>query len=151
MDIGSILRKYPKRREFILEILHDIQNHDPQHHLSDRSLLKVAQYVSLPLAQIYGIVGYYSLLSNEPRGKYIVQVCKSPVCNMMGSNSILHSLESIIIKHSPNQVESIFSIEEVECLGYCNESPCMMVNGRLHGNLTPDKIESIILDLKSAV
>lgn len=151
MDITSILKKHPKRREFVLEILHEIQNHDPLHYISDDSVKKVAQHLNLPLAQIYGIIGYYSMLSTRPRGKYLIQVCKSPVCGMLGSNTILKTLKNLTENSLSTQTESNpFYIEEVECLGQCNESPCMMVNGRIYSNLTSEKIESIVLDLKQA-
>lgn len=151
MDITSIIKKYPKRREFVLEILHDIQNHDPLHHLTEESLKKVAQHLSLPLAQIYGIVGYYSMFSLKPRGKYLIQLCKSPVCGMLGSKSILEILRKASENIAPSiQNDQLFYIEEVECLGQCNESPCMLLNGKLYSNLTVEKVDSIIMELKTS-
>jgi NADH-quinone oxidoreductase subunit E len=151
MDIASILKKYPKRREFVLEILHDLQNQDQSHHLTDSALVKVAHHVNLPVAHLYGVVGYYSMLSTKPRGKYIIQVCISPVCNMLGSESILATLRKTLRGDSLKQFEHLFTIEESECLGLCAKSPCMMINGKIYSDLTPEKIEAIILDLGSAI
>jgi NADH-quinone oxidoreductase subunit E len=152
MDIASILRKYPKRREFVLEILHEIQNHDSQQHLTEEALRKVAQHLNLPLSQIYGIAGYYTMFSIKPRGKFLIQVCRSPVCSMMGSESIVDSLKSLLRSDLSNSAQNpLFTIEEVECLGQCSNSPCMMINQKLYGNLTSDKIELIIADLKSTI
>ena len=149
MEISTILKKFPKRKDFVLEILHEIQNHDTQHHLSEESLKKVASYLGLPLAQIYGIVGYYSMFSLRPRGKFLIQLCKSPVCSMMGSQTILDSLKSII--NTESHLDELFTIDEVECLGHCAESPCMIINPRIYGNLTPAMIESIINELKLSI
>lgn len=144
MDVNSILKKYPKHKDSVIEILHDIQNHDPQKYLSEESLKKVANHLNLPLAQIYGVVGYYSMLSLKPRGKFVIQICKSPICGMMGSQSIHDAVKSKIDSCSD---KSLFTIEKVECLGQCSQSPCMMVNNIVHGNLNLEKVEIIIDEL----
>ncbi len=144
MDVTAIIKKYPKHKDYIIETLHDIQNHDPQKHLSEESLKKVAVHYNLPLAQIYGIVGYYSMLSLEPRGKFIIQVCKSPICSMLGSQSIYDAVKT---KIDSCLDKSLFTIEKVECLGQCSQSPCMMVNNTIHGNLNLEKVENIIDEL----
>ncbi|HCT30013.1 MAG TPA: NADH-quinone oxidoreductase subunit E [Bacteroidales bacterium] len=145
MDVTTILKKYPKRRDSVIEILHEIQNHDPQNYLSEESLKKVATHINLPLAQIYGIVGYYSMLSLNPRKKFVIQVCKSPICGMLGSQSIYDAVK-VKISARPDSA-NLFTIEKVECLGQCNQSPCMMINKEIYGNLTPQKIESIIEEI----
>jgi NADH-quinone oxidoreductase subunit E len=151
MDVTTILKKYPKRREFVLEILHEIQNHNPEHYLPEESLNKIALHLNIPLGQVYGIVGYYTMFSIKPRGKYLIQVCKSPVCSMLGSKSILDYLRSTLSIDSTNITQDKqFSIEEVECLGQCSNAPCMMINQKIYGNLTSEMIESIIADLKSS-
>jgi NADH:ubiquinone oxidoreductase subunit E len=147
MDLASILKKYPKRKDSIIEILHDIQNHDPQNYLSEESLKKVAAHYNLPLAQIYGIVGYYSMLNLQPRGKFIIQVCKSPICSMLGSQSIYNIVKAKVDSCAD---KSLFAIEKIECLGQCNQSPCMMVNNTVHGNLNLEKVETIIDELVSS-
>lgn len=144
MELNSILKKHNKHRDSILEILHDIQNNDPLHYLSEDSLKKVASHYNLPLAQVYGIVGYYSMLSLKPRGKFVIQVCKSPICGMLDSQSIYDAVKSKIDSSSD---KSIFTIEKVECLGQCNQSPCMMVNNTVYGNLNLEKVENIIDEL----
>lgn len=150
MDVETILSKYLKKREFVLEILHDIQNKHPQHYLTKEAIKLVAKHLELPLSQIYGIIGYYSMLSIKPRGKYIIYVCKSPVCRMMGSASVSDQLKSHL-KIDINQTTSdgLFTLEEVECLGRCDEAPSMMINKEYYGNLTPDELLKVIDDLKN--
>jgi len=144
MDVTSILKKYPKRKDSIIEILHDIQSHDPQNYLSEESLKKIANHINLPLAQIYGVVGYYSMLSLKPRGKFVIQICKSPICSMLGSQSIYNIVKAKVDSCAD---KSLFAIEKVECLGQCSQSPCMMVNNTVHGNLNLEKVEIIIDEL----
>lgn len=145
MELNTILKKHHKHRDSIIEALHEIQNSNPQHYLTEDSLKKVASHFNLPLAQVYGIVGYYSMFSLKPRGKFIIQVCKSPICGMLGGQSIYDTLKQKI--DSIDQNINLFTIEKVECLGQCNQSPCMMINSTVYGNLTPKSVESIIDDI----
>ncbi len=147
MDVNSILKKYPKHKDSVIEILHDIQNHDPHNYLSEESLKKVANHLNLPLAQIYGVVGYYSMFSLKPRGKFVIQICKSPICGMLGSQSIYNIVKAKVDSCAD---KSLFTIEKVECLGQCSQSPCMMVNSTVHGNLNTEKVEIIIDELVSS-
>jgi len=70
---------------------------------------------------------------------------------MLGSKSILDHLRSTLRIDSTSSItkDKRFSIEEVECLGQCCNAPCMMINQKIYGNLTPETIESIIADLKT--
>ena len=152
MDVAKILNKYPKKREYILDILHEVQNNDPNQYLSNDSLKKVAVHLNIPLAQVYGIVGYYSMFSTKPRGKYLIRVCKSPVCSLMGGEKVFDSVKATLDRYFPDKSAQLnFTIEETECLGQCSESPCLMINQTIYGNLTPEKIDSIILELKASL
>lgn len=150
MDIESILVKYPKRREFLLEILHEIQNNQPQQYLPEESIKSVSKYLGLTLSQVYGVIGYYSMLSINPRGKYIIYACKSPVCKLMGSTPLIDLLKTHLkIEINKTTPDGLFTIEETECIGRCDEAPSMIINQEYYGNLTPEKVISILSELKT--
>jgi len=152
MDVKEILSKYPPQKEYILDILHEIQNNDPLQYLSPESLKKVASHFNVPLAQVYGVAGYYSMFSTKPRGKYLIRVCRSPICSLMGGEAIIDFVKASLDRHLPDKsAQANFTIEETECLGQCSESPCLMVNQTIYGNLTPEKIDSLILELKASL
>jgi len=152
MDIKEILNKYPKKKEYILEILHEIQDKEPCQYLSNDSLKQVANHLNVSLAQVHGVVGYYSMFSTKPRSKYLIRACKSPICSLMGGETVIDSVKASLDRHFPDKsAQANFTIEETECLGQCSESPCLMLNQAVYGNLTPEKIDSLILELKASL
>jgi NADH:ubiquinone oxidoreductase subunit E len=149
MDNLEIISGFSPEKANIISALHALQDNHPQNYLPEESLKATAKYFKVNLSWIYGVVGYYSMFSLEPRGRYIIRLCTSPVCNMMGSTDILGSLRTILnIKAGETTPDGLFSIEECECLGLCDSAPAMIINREIHGNLTPDSIEDAIKELR---
>ncbi|MBW6501423.1 MAG: NAD(P)H-dependent oxidoreductase subunit E, partial [Bacteroidales bacterium] len=96
-----------------------------------------------------GVAGYYSMFSLIPRGRYIIRVCNSPVCNMMGSAGLIEALGSLLgIGVGETTPDGLFTVEEAECLGICDVAPAMMVNLKVYGNLTRKSLESVLEELR---
>ena len=149
MDKRDILHKYPPLMENVLLILHDFQNSNPHHYLSENDLAMIAGYLNVPYSSIYGVVTYYSMFSLTPRGKHIIRVCHSPVCRMADSNDILVGLRNYLgIDICGTTSDGVFTLETTECLGQCDTAPGMSVDEEYHGNLTGEKIKSIIKDYR---
>ncbi len=145
MEVETILSKYPRRKDYLLEILHDIQNQNPNTYIPHEAIQKVADHLNIKKAQVYGVIGYYSMFSDTPRGKYVIQVCASPVCNMMGSSNLLDFLkQKLNVEIGETTPDGLFTLETTECLGSCAVAPAMMVNQEMYGNLTPGIIENIL-------
>ena len=149
MDKRDILHKYPPLMENVLLILHDFQNSNPHHYLSENDLAMIAGYLNVPYSSIYGVVAYYSMFSLTPRGKHIIRVCNSPVCRMADSNDILVELRNYLgIDIGATTSDGVFTLETTECLGQCDTAPGMSVDEEYYGNLTGEKIKSIIKDYR---
>ncbi len=149
MNIDAILKKYPRKKEYLIEILHDIQNQHPQQYVSEDAVIAVTQYLKIKRAQVYGVLGYYSILSSQSRGKYLIRICGSPVCNMMGSDNLIDFISGRLgIELGQTTPDGLFTLETTECLGNCGAAPAMMVNQDMYGSLTPEKVESILKKLK---
>lgn len=145
MQIHDILAKYEASPDQLLNILHDTQNHSAQSYISESDIAAIAKYINTTKAAVYGLVEYYSMFSSQPRGKYVIRVCKSPICRMLGGQDILNSIQSALnIPIGGTDEEKLFTLEVSECLGHCDKAPVMMVNDELHANLTPEKIDLIL-------
>lgn len=150
-DLSLILKKYTPKKEHLLSILHDIQKNSPEHYISADDIKIVAEYLNITLSSVYGVVTYYSMFSLKPRGKYIIRTCSSPVCEMEGSGGILKVLETkLSIARGRTTTDGLFTLETCECLGHCDESPCMIINDEFYGNIDGCKIDEIIDGLKQA-
>lgn len=148
MSNELILKKYKPLQENLLMILHDLQDHHPQHYLTPDALESTAAYLNLTKATVYGVAGYYSMFSLKPRGKYIIRVCVSAVCEMLGSDSVLEHLERLLgVKAGETTPCGLFTVETSECLGQCHEAPSMMINREVYNKLDGDRIREIIQQL----
>jgi len=149
MNVEQILTKYEPKMENILLILHDLQNSKPTQHLSPEDIMKVAEYIKLPISKVYETATFYGLFSTEPRGKYIVRVCVSTPCYVEGAQEVLEALkETLGIEHRETTEDGLFTLEEVSCLGICGVAPAMMVNEEAFGNLTPERVREIIMNFR---
>ena len=147
--LSHILKKHSPGKENLISILHDIQNGKPDHFISADDMKSVAEYLNITLSSVYGVVTYYSMFSLKPRGRNIVRVCSSPVCEMTGSAGILTELEGILgIGRGETTTDGLFTLETCECLGHCEGAPGMIINDKFYGNLDRDNTEEIIESLK---
>ena len=145
MDKRIILHKFPPLKENLLLILHEFQNSNPQHYLPEDDLAMIAGYLNLPHSAVYGVVSYYTMFSLAPRGKHIIRVCISPVCQGADSNDILAKLRKhLSIDVGETTEEGLFTLETTECLGQCDSAPGMSVDEKYYGNLTGEKVKRII-------
>jgi NADH-quinone oxidoreductase subunit E len=140
MKKKDILHKYPSSMENVLLILHDFQNY-----LSEKDMAMIAKYLNVTYSSIYGIVSYYTLFSSKPRGKHIIRICSSPVCDMAGSRDIFTELRrNLKIGFGETTAEGLFTLESTECLGQCDKAPGMAIDEEFYGNLTAKKIQTIL-------
>jgi NADH:ubiquinone oxidoreductase subunit E len=131
--------------ENVLHILHEFQNNNPRHYLSEKDLAMIAKYLNVPYSSIYGVVSYYTLFSLTPRGKHIIRICNSPVCHMAGSNDILLELrKNLKIDSGETTAEGLFTLETTECLGQCDTAPGITVDEVYCGNLNAKKVKTIL-------
>jgi NADH-quinone oxidoreductase subunit E len=131
--------------ENLLQILHDFQNSNPRNYLSQKDLTMIAKYLNVTHSAIYGVVSYYTLFSLTPRGKHIIRICNSPVCHMAGARDILTALrKNLKIGIGETTAEGFFTLESTECLGQCDQAPGMSVDEAFYGNLTAEKLRSIL-------
>ena len=145
MDYSTILHKYAPLRENLLMILHDVQKSEPRNYVSPAAVEAVAAYLNTTLAAVYGVVGYYSMLSGEPRGRHIIRVCHSPVCRMNGSFDLLEELQrqlGITLGETTNDGE--FTLETSECLGNCHHAPSLMINEVLYSSVSRKLLKDIL-------
>ena len=138
--------------ENVLLILHEFQNNNPRHYLSEKDLAMIAKYLNLPCSSIYGVVSYYSLFSLTPRGKHIIRLCNSPVCQMTNSNDILAQFrKNLKIDVGETSADGLFTLETTECLGQCDSAPGMSIDEVYYGNLTAKKTRHILKDYQNQI
>lgn len=105
----------------------------------------IAEGLGISLAEVYGVVTFYSQFSLKPKGKYRVSVCLGTACYVKGSDKILAEVEKELgIKCGECTEDGMFSIDSCRCVGACGLAPVMMINEDVHGKLTPEMVKGIL-------
>ena len=144
MQHNDIKKKYPQAMENVLLILHELQKNNSQNYLTEEDLIWVADYLNVTYSQIYGLATYYTLFSLKPRGRHIIRVCRSPVCQMIGAGRIFDQIKRILnLNIGETTPDGLFTLEPTECIGQCDRAPCLSVDDSIYGGVKPSGIEDI--------
>ncbi|MBN1368200.1 MAG: NADH-quinone oxidoreductase subunit NuoE [Dehalococcoidales bacterium] len=141
--ITEILKNYNNDRSQLISILQDIQSE--YRYLPREALKQVSKVLEIPLTQVYGVATFFRSFSIEPRGKHTVHVCTGTACHVRGSLRILEEMERELgIPRGKTTADSKFTLETVNCVGACALGPIAVVDGEYNGQMTPDKVKSVL-------
>ncbi len=149
--IHAVLSRFPREETYLIEILRAIMDAHPSHVITEAHMKEVASYLNITQSKVSSTVSFYSLLSDTPKGKYVIQVCRDVPCFVSDSTSIVSTLESLLaIKIGQTTYDGLFTLEFVSCLGCCDHAPAMRINSTTYSDLTPTKVKAIIHGLREA-
>lgn len=147
-ELLEIAKKYQGRSQDIIEALHEVQN--LYGYISSDAQRCLSTYLNISMAEIYGIITFYSRFKLKPKGKYNIQVCLGTACYVKGSATIMEAFEKELnIKSGDITEDGMFSLEEVRCIGACGLAPAIVVNEDVYGKMTADKVHEIIEKYKN--
>jgi len=144
----QVIARYPLKRSAIVPLLVFAQ--DEIGCITDEAIEEIAKRVEVLPIEVIEDIGYYSMLHRQPIGQYNFQVCTNVSCQLRGGEEILeHCSKRLGIGHKQTTPDGRFSLEEVECLGACCGAPAMQVNYDFYENLTPERVDRLIEELKA--
>jgi NADH-quinone oxidoreductase subunit E len=130
-------------RELAVDVMFAIQDH--YGYLGAEALAEAAAMLGMTPLELDELATFYTFTFREPVGKYVIHVCDSVVCWMNGYETVRDYLcRRLGVGVGETTADGLFTLLPVCCIGYCDRSPAMLVNRRVHGNLTPEKIDEII-------
>jgi len=145
-EVEKILRKY-STKEDLIPVLEDLQ--EEFGYLSEEVLERVAKELNVPFVTVSGVATFYSSFRLTPRGKYHIQVCRGTACHIFRSDKLLTYFEKKLnIKAGGVTPDGKFSLVPVNCIGACAKAPAMMIDNKVYGNLTEEKIDKILSEFK---
>lgn len=146
--IDHEIAKFPVRKSACLDALLAVQKH--RGFISDETLALVAQYVGMSPTELDGIATFYNLIYRKPVGEYVVRLCDSISCYIMGYEDIKKCIEQEFgITFGGTTVDHKITLLPAQCLGCCDKGCAMMVNDDLYTNLTKEKVITIFKSLKN--
>ena len=141
--MNKIFETYLPVKDNLIQILNEIQ--DEYGYIPELAQNKISEFLKIPMAEIYGVITFYSRFTLEPKGKYTISVCLGTACYVKGSEKILDKLkEKLGIDVGQTTKDGKFSIEATRCIGACGLAPVFTVNGEVYGKATPELLEKVI-------
>lgn len=142
-EMEEILNQYPKQKDSLIAILNEVQ--EKYGYIPKQCQMEISKYLNIPMAEIYGVITFYSRFTTTPKGKYNIAVCLGTACFVKGSQSILDRLkERLKISGGETTPDGKFSIDEVRCVGACGLAPVFMVNDEVYGNATVKMLDEVL-------
>jgi len=149
-EIKALPARYPQPRSAVMPALDLAQ--EELGHLTPEAMAEVASALQLDPGYVEGVASFYTLFHLEPIGKHHFYVCTNLSCTLRGAEEIVDRLRSATRVTEPGQVsaDGLFSYEEVECMGACEYAPMCRVDHGYHYDLTPEKVELMVAERRSA-
>ena len=134
-------------RELAVDVMFALQDH--YGYLSDEAVEETARMLDMTPLEVEELATFYTFTYREPVGKYVIHVCDSVICWMDGYESLKDYLcKTLGINLGETTADGLFTLLPVCCIGYCDLSPAMLINKKVYGHLTPEKIDSILEKLR---
>lgn len=146
--IREICGRYANEKTPLIMILSDIQKEYGYIPLDVQKI--VSEETGISVAEIYGVVTFYSFFSLEPKGKYVIGVCLGTACYVKGAQQIIDKFSEILgIAPGGTTTDGLFTIDALRCIGACGIAPAVTINGKVYPKLTVDQVPVIINEYKA--
>jgi NADH-quinone oxidoreductase subunit E len=141
--IDEIIARHRGRPGSLIRVLIEIQHENRW--LPKEVLARVAEALDVPLSRVLQIATFYKTFSLKPKGRHDVHVCTGTSCHLRGGSRLLAAVQRLLgIKPGETDGEARFSLETGSCLGSCSLGPEIIVDGKHHARMTPDKVEDVL-------
>ena len=145
--IDAITHKHNIEPGAAIPILQEVQ--DTYGYIPPISIQRIAENMNVPASELFGIVTFYAQFRLQPLGKNLIKVCHGTACHLSGAEMVSQVLSREVgAREGETSPDGQFTVDRVACLGCCSLAPCMMVNGEVHGRLTPEATRGIASQLQ---
>ena len=142
-EIQEIMQPYKQEKDNLIPILNDVQV--KYGYIPKRAQIEISKYLNIPMAEIYGVITFYSRFTLKPKGKYAISVCLGTACFVKGSEKIMERLkERLKIEEGETTPDGKFSIDSTRCVGACGLAPVFTINGEVYGRATVKKLDEVL-------
>ncbi|MCJ0741925.1 NADH-quinone oxidoreductase subunit NuoE family protein [Pedobacter montanisoli] len=150
--LDEVVKRYPEGRQksALLPILHLVQAEYGW--TSVPAMDKVAEYLNIQPIEVYEVASFYTMYFLEPKGKYVLEVCRTGPCCLVGAEKIMQHIENRLgVKEGEITADGMFSWRGVECLAACGFGPVLQIGPEytFYENLTEQSVDQLIDDLKN--
>ena len=141
--ITEICARYKDERTPLMMILSDIQNEYGYIPLEVQEL--VSEKTGISVAEIYGVVTFYSFFSLTPKGKYVIGCCLGTACYVKGAQQVIDKFSELLgIGPGQTTEDGLFTIDALRCIGACGIAPAVSINGTVYPKMSAAKVQEVV-------
>jgi len=142
----EIIARYPKPKSALIPLVHLSQQQNG--YVTEDAMRHVADLIDVTPAEVYGTASFYEMFRFEPTGKYLINMCGTMSCALMGAAELMHHAEHRLgIKAGSTTPDGLFTLQHAECQAACTEAPTLQVNYRHRYRVTTEEFDQLIDDL----
>lgn len=142
-QITEIVERYKNEETPLMMILEAIQTEYGYIPLEVQEL--VSSLTGIPVAEIYGVVTFYSFFSLKPKGKYVIGVCLGTACYVKGGQQVMDKFSEMLgIKPGETTDDGLFTLDALRCIGACGIAPAISINGKVYPKMEVNRVAPII-------
>ena len=139
----EIIGRYPKARSATIPLLHLAQEQNG--YITNEAMAHIGELVGATSAEVYGTASFYEMFKFEPVGKYLINICGTMSCALMGAEELMHHAEERLGVHMGGTTpDGLFTLERAECQAACTEAPCLQVNYRYRYRVTAQNFDDLV-------
>lgn len=147
-QINEIIDRYVNETTPLMMILSDIQKEFGYIPLEVQEL--VSERTGIPVAEIYGVVTFYSFFSLQPKGKYVIGCCLGTACYVKGAQQVIDKFSELLgINPGETTKDGLFTIDALRCIGACGIAPAVSINGKVYPKVAVSAVKGIIDEYKA--
>lgn len=144
----EIIARYPRKKSALIPLVHLSQEQNG--YVTQEAMRHIAELVEVTPAEVYGTASFYEMFRFEPTGTYLVNICGTLSCALMGGHELLHHAEHKLgIKAGSTTADGMFTLQHAECQAACTEAPTLQVNYRHRFRVTPAEFDELVDDLRA--
>jgi NADH-quinone oxidoreductase subunit E len=144
----DIIARYPRRKSALIPLLHLSQEQNG--YITEEAMRHIAELLDVTPAEVYGTATFYEMFRFQPTGRYLINVCGTMSCALMGGHELMHHAEGVLgIKAGSTTADGMITLQHAECQAACTEAPTLQVNYRHRYRVTNAEFDQLIDDLRA--
>jgi NADH-quinone oxidoreductase subunit E len=144
----DIVARYPRSKSALIPLLHLSQEQNG--YITQEAMRHIAELLEITPADVYGTATFYEMFRFEPTGRYLINVCGTMSCALMGAHELMHHAEDVLgIKAGSTTADGLITLQHAECQAACTEAPTLQVNYRHRYRVTNAEFDQLIDDLRA--
>lgn len=144
----EIIARYPRKKSALIPLVHLSQEQNG--YVTQEAMRHVAELIDVTPAEVYGTASFYEMFRFEPTGKYLINICGTMSCALLGGHDLMHHAEHKLgIKAGSTTDDGLITLQHAECQAACTEAPTLQVNYRHRYRVTAADFDQLVDDLRA--